>query len=137
MASFSLARPALGSSLHSKLSSKRLQLARAPVAAPLSRRMQVARASTDDYSSSEDEFALTADTIAWNATHMKALRQRIQKVRAAEVVAQSGDSRPELTGDVEVDYAALNQWHEEQWSRLHATQQSPWDDELGHFGMAS
>ncbi|PNW85795.1 hypothetical protein CHLRE_03g205100v5 [Chlamydomonas reinhardtii] len=68
---------------------------------------------------------------------MKALRQRIQKVRAAEVVAQSGDSKPQLTGDDEVDYAALNQWHEEQWSRLHATQQSPWDDEIGHFGMSS
>lgn len=40
----------------------------------------MARASTDDLSSSEDEYAITADTIAWNATHMKALRQRIQKV---------------------------------------------------------
>jgi hypothetical protein len=80
MASFSLARPALGSSLNFKLSGKRSHLARAPVAAPPSRRAQVARAATDDLSSSEDEFALTADTIAWNATHMKALRQRIQKV---------------------------------------------------------
>ncbi|KAG2436913.1 hypothetical protein HXX76_006432 [Chlamydomonas incerta] len=137
MASFNLARPVLGAFLGSKLSKNCPQLARARIAAAPARTAHVARASTDDLSSSADEYALTADTIAWNATHMRALRQRIQKVRAAEVVAQSGDSKPQLTGDDEVDYAALNQWHEEQWSRLHATQQSPWDDELGHFGMSS
>ncbi|GFR40868.1 hypothetical protein Agub_g1519 [Astrephomene gubernaculifera] len=106
----------------------------------ISRRV-VATALHDGASSPSDDCHITADTIAWNAKHFAVLKKRIAEVRAAEVVADSSSSRPELpsvaditTNDVERHHGRLCQWHEDQWQQLRATQLN-WDDDLGHFGV--
>ncbi|GIL75005.1 hypothetical protein Vretimale_2495, partial [Volvox reticuliferus] len=118
-------------------------LARTPFVTAYKRRVVTKAAAADDAAPSpSDDYHLTADTILWNAKHSAILRKRIAQVRAAEVVAESSSSRPELppvneitTNDVEQNHTRLSQWHEDQWERLGATQ--PWDDELGHFGAPS
>ncbi|EFJ41229.1 hypothetical protein VOLCADRAFT_107774 [Volvox carteri f. nagariensis] len=109
---------------------------------PTRKRLAVASAAADDAPS--DDYHLTADTIIWNAKHSAILRQRIAQVRAAEVVAESSSTRPELppvneitSKDVEQDHSRLCQWHEDQWQRLASSQPGLWDDELGHFGVPS
>ncbi|GLC46988.1 hypothetical protein PLESTB_001410600 [Pleodorina starrii] len=123
---------------------QRLIQARVPVFTAHKRLLVVARAADDAAPSPGDDYHLTAETIAWNAKHSAILRMRIAQVRAAEVVAESSSTRPELppvneitTRDVDQDHSRLCQWHEDQWQRLRASQHSMWDDELGHFGAPS
>ncbi|GLI69596.1 hypothetical protein VaNZ11_014258 [Volvox africanus] len=121
------------------------KLARTPLVTANKRRVVTKAAAADDAAPSpSDDYHLTADTILWNAKHSAILRMRIAQVRAAEVVAESSSSRPELppvneitTNDVRQNHSSLSQWHEDQWQRLGATQHTLWDDELGHFGAPS